>query len=55
MTKEAPYKNILIKKNNQNINEKIINSKKHSYSNEIKSEEKESNYRLNKYYNHALN
>ena len=54
MTKEAPYKKILIRKNNQNNNENIINSKRCSYSNEIKSEEKESNYRLNKYYYHAL-
>ena len=54
-TKEAPYNNILIKKNNQNINFKnIINSKAHTYSNETKSEEKNNNFRLNKYYNHGL-
>ena len=53
--KEAPYNNILIKKNNQNINyENIINSKIHSNSNEIKSEEKVCNSRLKKFYNHAL-
>ena len=54
-TKEAPYKNILIKKNNQNINyENNINSKTHIYSNQIKSEEKDNNSRLKNYYNYAL-
>ena len=54
-TKEAPYKNILIKKNNQNINyENNINSKTHTYSNQIKSEEKDNNSRLKNYYNYAL-
>ena len=54
-SKEAPYNNILIKKNNQNINyENIINSKKHTYSKEIKSEEKDRIYTLNKYYSHDL-
>ena len=53
--KESPYNNILIKKNNQNNNlEKIINSKKHIYRNDTKSEEKYNNDRLNKYYNYAL-
>ena len=54
-SKDSPYSNILIKKNNLNINyQKKINSKKHIYRNETKSEEKDNNDRLNKYYNHAL-
>ena len=54
--KEIPYNNILIKKINQNNNYKnIINSKKHNYRNKTKSEEKDYNDRLNKYYNQALN
>ena len=54
-SKDSPYSNILIKKNNLNINyEKKNNSKKHIYRNETKSEEKDNNDRLNKYYNHAL-
>ena len=53
--KEVPYKNILIKKNNENNNnENLISSKKHTYNNENKSEEKNCNYRLYKYYKHAL-
>ena len=54
-SKDSPYNNTLIKKNNLNNNYvKNINSKKHIYRNETKSEEKNNNDRLNKYYNLAL-
>ena len=54
-SKDSPYNNTLIKKNNLNNNYiKNINSKKHMYRNETKSEEKNNNDRLNKYYNLAL-
>ena len=48
--KDYPYNNILIKSNNLNNNyEKIINSKNH-IRNKTKSEEKNNNIRLSKYY-----
>ena len=54
-SKDSPYNNTLIKKNNLNNNYvKNINSKNHIYRIETKSEEKNNNDRLNKYYNLAL-
>ena len=55
-SKEIPYNNILITKNNKKINfKKIINFKKHNYRNKTKSEEKDYNNRINETYNHSLN